>query len=343
MIKAMYSGISGLKADQEKLDVIGNNIANVNTTAYKDQRIRFEDTLSQNMSQATGATTMNGGTNPEQVGLGVKVAGIDTLTTAGGLQSTSRNLDFAIDAAGYFVVAKGTPDSVIALTGSPATAMDSASTTMSDIKYTRDGAFQLDSNGSLLTSNGYRVMGYSLKTDTESGPSVAYTSGSSTPTVTYVNGDDSTLTKTDDNLVPLVIPKTITDTNSGTTKDVVSYSVDSNGVIKAVLSDNSIAALGQIAMTSFNNDAGLSKVGNNLYSKTSNSGDAYFRTAVGESTSPNDSGFGNIDEGELEMSNVDLAEQFSDMIVASRAFQANGKIITTSDEILQTLVNLKNS
>lgn len=338
MIKAMYAGISGLKLNQEKLDVIGNNIANVNTTAFKDQRVRFEDTLSQNVAEATGSNTNSGGTNPIQVGLGAKVAGIDTVTTQGSMQPTNSNLDFAVDGSGFFVVAKGSVNSVVALSSSQ---IDSANTTMSEIKYTRDGAFTRDSNGSLLTSSGYRVMGYALKNDTDAGPSVAYADGSSTAAVNYVNGDDSTLTKMDDNLVPLAIPKTVIAAD-GTTKDIVSYSVDSNGVIKAVLSDNSIAALGQIAMASFSNDAGLSKAGGNLYDKTSNSGSAYFRTSVGEAAdTANDSAYGNIRQNMLEMSNVDLAEQFTDMIVASRAFQANGKIITTSDDILQDLVNLK--
>src|SRR3712207_7567224 len=107
MLRSMYSGISGLRANQTKLDVIGNNIANVNTTGFKTQRIRFQDMLSQSMKQATGAGYTVGGTNPSQIGLGVDVAGVDTLVTQGNMQPTGRNLDFMVDGDGYFLVAKG--------------------------------------------------------------------------------------------------------------------------------------------------------------------------------------------------------------------------------------------
>ena len=107
MLASMFSGISGLKVNQQELDVIGNNIANSGTTAYKSQRTRFEDMISQTISQATGANTNTGGTNNTQVGLGVQLAGIDTMTATGSMQPTSRNLDFAIDGAGYFVVGSG--------------------------------------------------------------------------------------------------------------------------------------------------------------------------------------------------------------------------------------------
>jgi flagellar hook protein FlgE len=342
MIRAMYAGISGLKVNQQKLDVVGNNIANVNTTAFKYQRMRFQNTLSQSVSQGTSPSNSIGGTNPVQIGLGAQVAGIDTVTTQGNLQPTSRNLDFAVDGTGYFVVGLGSNDSSIALNDPDADTniitMDSANTTLSTIDYTRDGAFTTDNYGNLVTSDGYRVMGYALKNDTDAGPSVSHTNGE--PTITYVNGDDKSLQRADDNkLVPLAIPKTV-----GTSM-VKSISVDPNGVIKATLTNNTIAALGQIAMASFNNDAGLSNAGKNLLETTSNSGAAEFRTAVKSASDTgsisNDDAFGKVRQSMLEMSNVDLAEQFTDMIVASRAFQANGKIITTSDDILQELVNLK--
>lgn len=331
-IRAMYSGISGLKVNQEKLDVVGNNIANESTTAYKYQRMRFQNALSQSVSEGTSPSTGSGGTNPSGIGLGVQVGGIDVITTQGNLQPTDRNLDFAVDGTGYFVVGLGTNDSVIALNSS--NNIDSTATTLDNIEFTRDGAFTTDSYGNLVTSDGYRVMGYALKTDTESGPSVTHANG--LPVINYVNGNDTTLSKVDSNLVPLAVPQTV----GGSM--VKSVTVDSNGVIKATLANNTIAALGQISMASFNNDAGLSSAGKNLLETSSNSGEALFRTAVNtEADSSNEKAFGKIRQSKLEMSNVDLAEQFTDMIVASRAFQANGKIITTSDDILQELVNLK--
>lgn len=334
MGSAMYSGISGLKANQARLDVVGNNIANVNTTAFKSQRIKFQNTLSQNIGQATGPSSEIGGTNPKQIGLGVQIAGIDTFVGTGNMQPTSRDLDFAIDGEGYFVVGKGGNDKII-------DTVDNANTTMDKILYTRDGTLNKDSAGNLLTADGYRVMGYALKNDTESEPSVLHEEGSTSAKVSFVNGDDITLTKYDDNLVPLAIPDSVLDSSDKTIR-IKSYSVDSNGVIKAVLNDNRVAALGQIAMVTFKNPAGLNNEGSNLLSGTLNSGAATYRTAVGEpSDTSNEGAYGSVRQNMLEMSNVDLAEQFTDMIVASRAFQANGKIITTSDEILQDLVNLK--
>lgn len=341
MSSAMYAGISGINVNQKKLDVNAHNIANSSTTAYKSERATFKDAMSQTISQASSPTNMLGGVNAVEIGLGAQLSGVDTNVTPATLQPTSNNTDFGINGSGYFVVAKGTVQGVIPLTTlseeSPIKIDSNGSgTLMTDIKYTRDGSFHIDGDGSLLNASGYRVMGYALKNDTESEASVVYSSDSSTPTVNYVNASDPSLTKVDSNLRPLVIPKTI----GG--KAVSRWSVDSNGVIKAVMSDNTVSALGQISMVTFSNDAGLSKAGGNLYDKSSNSGEAIFRESiVASGTNTNEAAYGGIEQSKLEMSNVDLAEQFTDMIVASRAFQANGKIITTSDELLQDLVNLK--
>jgi len=121
---------------------------------------------------------------------------------------------------------------------------------------------------------------------------------------------------------------------------IKSFSIEKGGLIKAVLDNGSVTALGQIAISTFKNDGGLSKLGKNLYQNSANSGTPIVRSGIGD-TLDNASGYGDILQSMLEMSNVDLAEQFTDMIVASRAFQANGKMITTGDEILQDLVNLK--
>ncbi|KAJ49917.1 flagellar hook protein flgE [Clostridium tetanomorphum DSM 665] len=327
----MYSGISGLQANQVKLDVIGNNIANVGTTAFKTQRIRFQDMLSQNMRQATGAGTNTGGTNPSQIGLGTQVAGIDTIVVQGNMQPTSRNLDFAVDGAGYFVVGKGpVGEEGVEITDN----VLGEDTKGLSFNFTRDGSFTVDEYGQLLTSDGLRVMGYKIE-----GTDITYEDGK--PTIDTVPPDVNTQSPVaTDELIPLIIPDKVgTDTEAVRIKD---FSVDKNGVIKATLANNKVVALGQIAMASFKNPAGLSKDGKNLYSRSSNSGEAVFRDGVGKAEGEtNEKGYGDINQGMLEMSRVDLAEQFTEMIVASRAFQANGKIITTGDEILQELVNLK--
>ncbi|MCG4570648.1 flagellar hook-basal body complex protein [Clostridium cochlearium] len=336
MLRSMYSGISGLKVNQTKLDVIGNNIANVGTTAFKNQRIRFQDVLSQNLKFGTGASANVGGTNPSQVGLGVEVAGIDTMVSQGNMQPTGRNLDFAVDGDGYFVVARGKAEETLENL---------------DVYYTRDGSFTLDDQGQLLNSDGYRVLGYQIKETT-------IDNKTKPPTLTIatkdeVIGTDSTgaeIKKTvpkqgdkieaEGNLKPLIIPDEVTYGDGGPKMKIKNFSVDKNGVINAVLQNNQVVAIGQIGMSSFKNPAGLYKEGKNLYSTSASSGDALDRDGVGAADS-NEKGYGDIIQGRLEMSNVDLAEQFTEMIVASRAFQANGKIITTGDEILQDLVNLK--
>ena len=352
MIRAMYSGISGLKVNQNTLDVVGNNIANSGTTAYKSQSILFQDALSQNISEATGPSANVGGTNPSQIGLGVQVGAIDGDITQGSLQTTNRNLDFAVDGEGYFAVGLGKNNQKITLfatddTSNTPNTVDASNSTM-DISFTRDGSFKRDYNGNLLTSNGYRVMGYAL-TDADGAVSIVHSEeAGGLATYNFVDGDDDTNLKVAEpsggsgsELIPLGIPDSVKDAD-GNSVMIKSFSVDANGVIKATLANNKIAALGQIAMTSFKNPEGLDKAGKNLLEKSANSGDAVFRTPVGTaSENSNDGIYGSVRQNRLEASNVDLAEQFTDMIVASRSFQANGKIITTSDEILESLVNLK--
>lgn len=340
MLPSMYSGISGLKANQKKLDVVGNNIANSGTTAFKSQRIRFQDMISQNMSEAVGPGINTGGVNGKQIGLGVQIAGIDTNTSVGNMQPTSRLLDAAIDGAGYFVVSRGSlsedANPKITLTDTYELPSGDDTTDESSLNpyYTRDGAFTLDSQGNLLTSDGYRVLGYAI-----SGADIVYsTDPNSQATVGLhdANDKDNPTAILEKSLVPLVIPDKVGE------ERIQSFSIEKDGQIKAVTDKGKVAVLGQIAMASFKNDAGLKKLGKNLYEGSANSGSPLFRSGVGEATeTDNSKAYGDMLQGVLEMSNVDLAEQFTDMIIASRAFQANGKIISTGDEILQDLVNLK--
>lgn len=171
MLRFLSSGISGMKANQTKMDVIGNNISNQGTTAFKAGRVRFHDMLSQTESDAMAPTTNQGGVNPSQIGLGVAIAGIDTIVSQGMLNPTGSNLDFAIDGDGYFMVGKGPSvynDGSINVNqsvGMHNVDSNSLSKSNMDIMYTRDGSFTKDDDGNLLTSDGYRVMGYSLTND----------------------------------------------------------------------------------------------------------------------------------------------------------------------------------
>ena len=107
MMRSMFSAVSGLKTHQIRMDVIGNNIANVNTIGYKAQRASFQEMFSQTMRGASAPTSDSGGTNPQQVGLGVSLASIDTIQNQGNLQSTSKTTDIAIQGSGFFVVQDG--------------------------------------------------------------------------------------------------------------------------------------------------------------------------------------------------------------------------------------------
>ena len=294
MIRSMYSGVSGMRNNQTKMDVIGNNIANVSTTAFKSGRVRFQDMFSQTISSAQGPTaTGRGGVNPQQIGQGVTIAAIDTLFESGSLQPTGRDLDLAIEGEGFFIVSEDRTGLVQ--------------------RYTRDGAFFKDTEGNLTTSSGLRVLGYGI------------TGGGQ-----YTQDVSDIVVGT--SLVNMVIPELID--VGGNEHKLEAFSIDSAGLISAVYDNGELYYLGRLAIAKFNNTGALQKLGGNAYTSTTNSGPAQTGGAAEE-------GFGIIRQGNLEMSNVDLANEFTEMIVTSRAYQANARIITTSDEMLQELVNLK--
>ena len=173
MLRSMYSGISGMKVNQTKLDVIGNNISNVGTTGFKSSRARFSDMLSQNASDAMAPSQNKGGVNASQVGLGVQLASIDAVMTQGNMQSTGRALDLGIDGDGFFMVSKGPAITGNVLevnhrAGTHTITEQSLSNSGSELMYSRDGSFILDNEGNLLTGDGYRVLGYSLTNDDSS-------------------------------------------------------------------------------------------------------------------------------------------------------------------------------
>ena len=337
----MYSGISGLRNSQTKLDVVGNNIANVNTFGFKKGRITFKDMVSQNMAGATGSnidqtknTSGFGGTNVKQVGLGAQIASIDTIATQGNLQTTNRTLDLGISGDGYLTV------------------YDAANTPF----YTRAGNFYLDADGNLVTSDGYSVVGQMyIDLPQQAGGVAEGKVLDNTPTVRPTlapGGAGGAGGQVDANKRKLFIPSEVSTfqeigANGQVTYTPVqgvqgklnpkieSYSIGQDGTINVIYSgDTRPRTIGQIQVTKFSNAEGLEKVGGNLYTVTANSGDP-------QEVWPKSEGAGSLVSGTLEMSNVDLSEEFTEMIVGQRSFQANSRIITTSDEILQELVNLK--
>ena len=161
--------------------------------------------------------------------------------------------------------------------------------------------------------------------------------------VLYVESNNQTKA-IDDKLVSLKIPdKVLKDDGKGnkTPVAVKSFNISADGLITGVLETGEITALGQIAMSSFKNEVGLTDIGNNMYEPSGSSGAAIISSGKNSTAGRNSSGYGDILQGYLEMSGVDMAEQFTDMIVATKAFQAAGKTITTGDEILSEIINLK--
>lgn len=316
MLRSMYAGVSGMRSYQTKMDVIGNNIANVGTPAFKSGRVQFQDLLSETISSGQGPLdTGLGGTNPQQVGLGVSVGRIDTIMRAGALQPTGRDLDLALEGEGFFVVSDQAIDRTTGIELSK-----------SSIRYTRDGSFVRDSEGNLTMGNGYRVAGKNFLS--EAGEIIeTYSLGGTKSIPENLQG------KIEDNQrMGIKIPNTVT--VSSEEYDLDDFSIDGDGLVKARYSNGETYYVGRIEVVRFTNPDGMMKMGGNTYTTSSNSGDP--SSGVG-----GQAGYGIIRSGFSEMSNVDLANEFTDMIITSRSYQANSRSITTSDEMLQELLNLK--
>ncbi len=385
MLRSMFSGISGLRAHQQMMDVTSNNIANVNTTGFKTSQTTFQDTLSQMVRSSGAPQGQSGGTNPAQIGLGVKLGAISTNFGQGAAQTTGKSTDLMIQGDGFFVVRSG-----------------------GEQLYTRAGAFDWDSNGSLVTTNGNIVQGWMATAGVvntagtpgniqlplgQTLPPVATTkftmSGNLSDEATVGTVKDVTqtiytstgaeqsitlkFTKKDADTWTLALPDgtnkdvdftagkpttspitigpftfdvssmsaysgatsaTVNNRDGSASGTLASYTISQSGEIIGVFSNGLKQALGQIAMANFNNVNGLEKVGNSMYRTTVNSG----LPQVGVAGT---GGLGVINGGALEMSNVDLAQEFTSLVIAQRGFQANSRVITTSDELLQELVNLK--
>ncbi|WP_432400561.1 flagellar hook protein FlgE [Wukongibacter sp. M2B1] len=432
MMRSMYSGVSGLRTHQTKMDIIGNNIANVNTVGFKRSAITFKEIFAQTISGAGAPQGGRGGTNPQQIGLGVGVGSINVEHTQGTVQSTGYATDLMVDGNGYFIV--------------------SGDANAQSRYYTRDGNFDFDADGNLVArSSGYKVLDENLKPiklnkseikeatatsgfelkgniniddDTCTASMDIYDSLGDVHTVTVkfstkdttttagttyrkieifdedgttylygapgserfvefdssgnyvqvVSGSDATTANplvsiTDsggsENIGTITVPGASTITLS--ISDAVFQDDDGNGLLNQVSGESDAKAvqlsgrsagtldgyyiapngeifgtftngenkvLATIGLVDFDNPAGLLKVGGNLFIDSPNSGTPKYGA-------PSTGSFGDLKPGSLEMSNVDLSLEFTEMITAQRGFQANSRIITTTDEMLQELVNLK--
>ena len=397
MLRSLFSGISGLKAHQTMMDVVGNNIANVNTAGFKSSTVVFEDTLSQMMRSAAAPSSAAGGINPAQIGLGVQTGAIQTNFLQGSAQTTNKATDLMVQGDGFFVVKDGNEET-----------------------YTRSGSFTFDTDGYLVNSDGNYVEGYPA-TDGVVDPygnltTIRLQVGSTisgTPTTNTVISGNIQNSKTADRVLSSIAydalgaahnmqikltsdgsggyDAEITDTTDGTTGTghvgftpagafdaagstapaitladgtavtfdmsglsnyagvesiqtksydgssagtLQSFQIAPDGTIIGIYSNGRKRNEAQLAVANFNNPQGLEKVGDSMYRTTPNSGLA--QTGV-----PGGGGRGTIISGALEMSNVDLGAEFTNLIIAQRGFQANSKVITASDEMLQDLVNIK--
>jgi flagellar hook protein FlgE len=406
MLRSLFTGISGLTNHQTKLDVIGNNIANVNTTGYKTGRAIFQDMMTQTLSGASSSQGTMGGTNARQVGLGVQLATIDNLHTQGALQSTGVMTDLGIQGDGFFVLNQNGRQ-----------------------LFSRDGSFGLDNVGMLVEpATGLRVQGWTAVngvvdttqpigdltipvaarmnarasttatlmgnlderaavgdtynnnflvydslgeshsvtiTYTKTAPnnwdwlasgtgivaaglvnqgqltfnaSGALAAATGSLSITLVNGAATPLNVAPDfaQLTQLANANTVTlfGQDGYAPGTLTSFNISNSGQINGVFDNGIVQALGQVALARFTNPGGLMKEGSNQWVESANSGVSQIGTA---STGAR----GSIAAGALEMSNVNLAQEFSDMIITQRGFQANSRVITTSDEMLQELMNLK--
>lgn len=271
MLSSLSAGVSGLDNFQEQMDVIGNNIANINTTAYKAGIVEFADSLSNTIEGGTPSTP------PEQVGTGVTIAAIDNNWASGGLTNTGIPSNLAISGNGFFQV----KDPV---TGA--------------VYVTQDGTFTVNSAGYLVTATGDYVQG------------TLASGGTGNLQITAPSGES-----------------------------LVSYAIDSQGNITMTYGDGTTGSAGQVMLVNVADPQMLANEGNNLYSNqaAANGGTAPTLTA------PGSAGLGSIQSGSVESSNVDLSNEMANLITAQRAFEANSKIITTANEVLQTLVQLKQS
>ncbi len=414
-LRSLSAGVTGLRNNTLMMDVIGNNVANINTIGFKGSRITFSDMFSQTLRGASSPTGTSGGTNPMQVGLGASINSLDLMFTQGSIEGTSRPLDLAITGNGFFAVKSNGKQ-----------------------YYTRVGTFDRDSAGNLylpgtgailqgklanaagVIPTGSTLVDMKIDLDRKSpakATTVAYFAGNLNAKAKPGDSTTAGIDVFDSQGNPITLEMTFTNTEpnkwtwsmssatgtinagqtgtiefnpdgtlkqfaydggatnfqmttglgtsdlaidlnigtpnmqSGVTQNysstsevrnksqdgwaagtVSSWEIDKNGYVNAKFSNNKMLVLGQVMMAEFNNPAGLVKCGDSMYDISGNSGSPVIVASGGTS---------NINVGALEGSNVDLPEEFTKMIVAQRGFQSNARVITTSDEILNEVVNLK--
>jgi flagellar basal-body rod protein FlgG len=260
-MRALNTAATGMMAQELNVEVIANNIANMRTTGYKRQRAEFQDMLYQHVRRIGTQTSTQGNILPVGVdlGSGVKTVGTPRIMTQGTLTQTGGELDVAIRGEGFFKIQL--PDGSFA--------------------YSRDGSFQMDAQGRIVTAQGNVVQ----------------------PGIT--------------------IPQNST-----------SLTINSQGQVSVIVAGNTQpTVLGQLALTRFINKAGLLPIGDNMFTETPASGPP-------QDGLPNTDGMGDVQQGNLEQANVEAVTEISDLIAAQRAYEMNSKVISATDQMLQSVVGL---
>ncbi len=287
LIGTMTSGVTAMETFEKGLQVIGNNIANVNTTGFKAGTTDYADSFSNILQVSSPATGASADTQTIELGTGVSVQATGTDFSQGSLSQTGVPANLGISGNGFFIVKNPTDGSTFA---------------------TRAGNFSIDSGGYLVDAEGDRVQGLT---------------GGSAGTAPSTVGD-----------IKLGTPPT------GTSLE--SYSFDTAGNLIESYSDGSTAVTNQVLMQNFQNPDALQNAGNNNYTNlqaaTPVSGSL---TLSAGSNTAGTNGLGAIQGGTLELSNVDLTNEFANLITTQRSFEAGSRLITVSDTILEDIVNLK--
>jgi flagellar basal-body rod protein FlgG len=260
-MRALHTASTGMMAQELNVQVISNNIANMRTTGYKRQRAEFQDLLYEHVRRVGTQTSDQGNILPAgiELGGGVKTVGTPRVMTQGSLLPTSKELDVAIRGDGFFRILL--PDGRTA--------------------YTRDGSFELDAQGRIVTAQGYVVQ----------------------PGIT--------------------IPQ-----------NARSITINAQGQVSAVVgTDATPSQLGQIELSNFVNKAGLQAIGDNLFLETPASG-------APQNGTPSLDGLGDLQQGNLEQANVEAVKEVADLIAAQRAYEMNSKVISATDQMLQSVIGL---
>lgn len=286
LIGTLTSGVSAMRSFTKGLEVIGNNIANVNTTGYKGSSTTFEDSFSNTLRGSAPSSATASNTSSVQVGTGVKLGSIHSNFTQGALTTTGIPTDLGISGNGFFRVLN------------PADGAEFV---------TRAGDFRVDDQGYLVTNKGLQVQGLT-----------GGSAGSPPATVGSIR---------------LGTPPTGT--------QLQSFSFDRQGNLVEFYSDGSSATTNRVLLQNFQDPSGLQRIGDNLFTGLTNAGPVGGLALSEANNAAGANGLGGIEVGSLELSNVDLTEQFANMITVQRSFQASSRIVTVSDSVLEEVVNLK--